>query len=57
MTTQPGSNRNTIIIIVVVVVLLCCCCIAIAAGYYLYTNQALLNGVAPTTRALLQLIA
>jgi hypothetical protein len=57
MTTQTGSNRNTIIIVVVVVVLLCCCCIALAAGYYLYTNPALLNGTAPTTRALLQLIA
>jgi hypothetical protein len=58
MTTQTSGNRNTIIIIVVVVVLLCCCCIAAAAGYYVYTNQAtLFNGTAPTTRALLQLIA
>ena len=58
MSAQPRSNRNTIIIIVVVVVLLCCCCIAVAGGYYLYQNgDQLLNGITPTTRALLQLIA
>ena len=58
MTTQTGGNRNTIIIIVVVVVLLCCCCIAAIAGYYLYVNgDTLFGGTAPTSRALLQLLA
>ena len=58
MTTQTGGNRNTIIIIVVVVVLLCCCCLAAGAGYYLYANgDALFGATAPTTRALLQLLA
>ena len=58
MNTQTGGNRNTIIIIVVVVVLLCCCCLAAGGGYYLYTNgDKLFNGLTPTTRALLQLLA
>jgi hypothetical protein len=59
MSAQSGTgNRNTIIIIVVVVVLLCCCCLAIGGGYYFYVNgDKLLNPVAPSTRALLQLIA
>jgi hypothetical protein len=58
MGTQTGGNRNTIIIIVVVVVLLCCCCIAAVGGYYLYVNgDTLFSGTAPTTRALLQLLA
>lgn len=55
MTTQTGGNRNTIIIIVVVVVLLCCCCLAAAGGYYFYTYGDKI--LAPTTRALLQLLA
>jgi hypothetical protein len=58
MTQQSGGNRNTIIIVVVVVVLLCCCCIAAGVGYYLYQNgDALFGGTAPSTRALLQLLA
>jgi hypothetical protein len=58
MTNQSGGNRNTIIIVVVVVVLLCCCCIAVGAGYYLYQNgDTLFGGTAPSTRALLQLLA
>jgi hypothetical protein len=53
-----GGNRNTIII-VVVVILLCCCCLAIAAGLFQYRAMLLnlINGAAPTTRALLQLLA
>jgi len=58
MSAQTGGNRNTIIIVVVVVVLLCCCCLAAGAGYYLYVNgDTLFGSAAPTTRALLHLLA
>ncbi len=59
MSAQAGSgNRNLIIIIVVVVVLLCCCCLALAAAYYYASiTPGLLNGISPTTRSLLQLLA
>ena len=64
MSTQTGSNRNTIIIIVVVVVILCCCCLAISAGYYAFTN-GMLNSIinsaptpaSPASQALLNLLA
>ncbi len=59
MSAQAGSgNRNLIIIIVVVVVLLCCCCLALAGAYYYASiTPGLLNGISPTTRSLLQLLA
>ena len=59
MSAQSGSgNRNLIIIVVVVVIVLCCCCLAAAGAYYYASiTPGLLNGVSPTTRALLQLLA
>lgn len=59
MSAQSGTgNRNLIIIIIVVVVVLCCCCLAVAGAYYYATiTPGLLNGVSPTTRSLLQLLA
>lgn len=59
MSASGSGNRNTIIIIVVIVVVLCCCCLAASAGYYAFTAGMFnsITGGAPTTRALLQLLA
>jgi hypothetical protein len=61
MSTQTGSNRNTIIIIVVVVLVLCCCCLVLGGAYYAFT-QGMLNSIiaptpAPASQALLHLLA
>jgi hypothetical protein len=58
MTTQTGGNRNTIIIVVVVIALLLCCCISAVAAWFLWTyGDQIFNGAAPSTRALLQMLA
>jgi len=44
----PKKQTNTVLIIVIVLLLLCCCCLGVAAIFYFWLGDIILNSIQST---------